>query len=235
MHRCGDSRAYKIKYIIFIASYLMGGICSASDSPISDETPKVIAVQNRSYFLGDEFTVQAGYLPLDSFTKYLAFGATYAHFFSDFLGWEVVNGQYAQALDTGLRSDLTTNFGATALKGDVLQYYATTNLIYTPLYNKNLLFNKSVVEGETSLVGGVGFSKFDSGNANTFDLGIIFRFLLSKNSALKLDIRNYLYISTLDTKNNLMLILGYSYTFGSRSEVAGPNIQKENKDKDEDE
>ena len=201
--------------------YYWGTGLWASDVPTPDAVPKVIAVQSRSYYLSDEFTAQAGYLPLDSFTKYFALGGSYTHFYNDFVGWEVLNGEYTQALDTGLSSDLVNRFGATAIKGDVLQYYVTTNVIYTPLYTKNLLFNKSIVNGETSFVGGVGFSKFDSGNANTFDFGIIFRFLTGKSSSLKFDIRNYIYLSTLDTKNNLMIMLGYTYTLGAVDRASG--------------
>ena len=194
---------------------LIGGQAFAAD-----DAPKVIAVQNRTYYLSDEITFQVGYLPLDSFTKYWALGGTYTHFYSDFLGWEVVDAQYAAANDSGLTNELVTRFEATAIKGDILNYYATTNIVYTPMYTKNLLFNKSIISGETSFVLGGGISKFDSGNINTIDFGIIFRFVMGKSSGIKVDFRNYIYLSG-DTKNNLAINLGYAYTFGS-IEKTGP-------------
>jgi outer membrane beta-barrel protein len=198
--------------LVYFLQLLCSLVCTLAFA--TDEVPKIIAVQNRTYYLSDEITVQAGYLPLDSFTKYFSFGGSYTHFYNDFLGWEVVNGEYAQPLDTGLSNDLVSRFGATAIKGDVLQYYLTTNAIYTPLYTKNLIFNRSILSGETSLVGGLGYSKFDSGSANTFDLGIVFRLIMGKSSSLKFDVREYVYLTTLDTKTNLMVMLGYSYSLG---------------------
>ncbi|MDZ4676183.1 MAG: outer membrane beta-barrel domain-containing protein [Oligoflexia bacterium] len=178
-------------------------------------TPKVIAVQSRPYALSDELTVQAGYLPLDSFTRYIALGMSFTHFFTDFFGWEVVNANYASNISTGLEQELATKFSvASEDKFDVLNYYYTTNLVFTPFYNKNLLFNSSIVYGETSLVAGFGISKFDSGNVNCADFGVVFRFLLGPSTSLKFDIRDYIYFAG-NARTNLMIKLGFAYNFGT--------------------
>src|ERR1017187_39163 len=78
---------------------------TSPNSELIDSAPKVVAVQDRGFFLNKELTFQVGYLPLDSFTKYLAFGGGYTHYFSDFFGWEVVQGAYASPIPTGLEID----------------------------------------------------------------------------------------------------------------------------------
>src|SRR5690349_988244 len=93
------------------------------------DVPKVVAVQNRSYLLSDEVTLQAGYLPLDAFIKYFSFGLVFTHYFSDFLGWEVFNANYAAANPSGLERDLINNFQVTPDKFDTLDYFGSTNLV----------------------------------------------------------------------------------------------------------
>jgi outer membrane beta-barrel protein len=190
-------------------------LSSAAFAQTSYVIPQVIAVQNRPYHLTDEVTLQVGYLPLDSFTRYIAIGGSVTHFFSDFFGWEILNANYASSISTGLEQELASNFGATTDdKFDVLNYYGTTNLVFTPFYNKNLLFNSTIVYGETSFVAGFGISKFDSGNINCADLGVIFRFLLGPSTSLKFDVREYVYFAG-NAKSNLMLKVGFAYDFGS--------------------
>jgi len=50
-----------------------------------------------------------------------------------------------------------------------------------------------VVQGETSFVIGGGISRFDAGNINTIDFGIIFRYVLGNFTSLKFDFRNYIF------------------------------------------
>jgi outer membrane beta-barrel protein len=186
----------------------------ASDTPDLYSVPKVIAVQNRKYTLNDELTAMVGYMPMDSFTKYWTMGGSYTHFFSDFTGWEVINAQYAAQQSTGLREDLVTTYRVAPEElPPKLEYFFTTNLIYTPLYTKNLLFNSSIVYGEASFVFGGGIAKFDLGNKNVVDIGLILRFHLGRRSSLKFDFRDHIYLAN-DAKNNVSIIGGFAYELG---------------------
>ena len=194
---------------------------SSSDVPAEDiyTTPKLVAVQNRSYNLNKNLSFLMGYLPNDAFTKAVVLGAAYTYYFSDFTGWEIINANYAFKLDTGLKKDLITYFNAQPENERVLDfvnYYATTNLIYTPLYNKNLLFNKTVVYGETSFVIGAGAGKFyQAGILPIVGGGIIFKYFVSQSSSIKLDIRELIYkdeikgvTGILDLKVGFDILLG---------------------------
>ena len=76
------------------------------------ELPKLVAVQNRQYYLNREFTTHLGYLPMDSFNKSIVLGASYTHYLSDFIGWEIANFNYCFNQDTGLKKQLLSSFNA---------------------------------------------------------------------------------------------------------------------------
>jgi outer membrane beta-barrel protein len=210
-----------IKIIAFLA--LMLCMSGTSQADIYD-VPKVTTVQNRIHDYSSELTVQGGYLPMDPFTKYISYGGSYTYFFSDFTAWEVVNANMNSPLVSGLRTDLQESFRAEPARFEVLQYHITSNLSFTPLYTKNLLFNSKIVYSEISFVAGAGVASFTSGTKGCIDVGIIMRYFLSRSLALKLDFRNYIYLSS--TRNNLGLVLGMAYIFGTKN--AEPTIDEFN-------
>jgi outer membrane beta-barrel protein len=182
--------------------------------------PKIIAVTKRPYLLTQELTVYGGFAPLDSFVRYATIGGSYTYFFNDFLGWEVANAYYASSLPTGLEQELTNRFGAASEdKFDTLNYFGTTNVVFTPFYSKHLLFNDTIVYGEISLVAGIGLAKFDTGNVNCADIGAMFRFITGTHTSLKLDIRDYIYFAG-NSRNNLLLSIGFAYNFGGAAPAA---------------
>lgn len=198
---------------IFLLVFLF---CATSRADLYD-LPKVVPVQSRQHYLRNELTLQIGYLPLDPFTKYLAGGFSYTKHFSDFTGWEVVNANYALDFSAGLKRDLQENFN---IENDfqVMQYFASTNLVFTPIYTKNLLFNSSVVHSMASFVAGPGLASFNDGIKTCVDVGIILRYFISPSSSIKLDFRDYIFLSA-ETKNNINMSLGWSYTFGAGNSV----------------
>lgn len=179
--------------------------------------PKVLAVSSNQSYFPDELTLQAAYLPLDSFNRYITLGASYTHYYSAFIGWEVLNVNDAFDWSSGLSSDLASAFGVTTEKFDTLNYYGTTNLIYTPFYTKNLFMNSSILNGETSFLAGGGLSKFDSGFVDCADLGVIFKYHIGESTALKFDFRYIFYFST-DERDNFTMSVGFTYNLGSKVE-----------------
>lgn len=185
------------------------------------DLPKVVAVQDRPYFNKHDLTFQAGWLPSDAFNKGFSAGVTYTYYFKDYLAWEVVNANYVVNQETSLKSEFenlnidveSEGFGGVL---DFMQYYATTNLIYTPFYNKSLLFNESVVHGNTSLVVGGGIAGFkETGTRAMFSGGILLKFFTSPTTSWKFDFRNNVYFEeTLGAVYALSINLGYSFELG---------------------
>lgn len=178
------------------------------------QVPQTFAVQRRPITLKNEFTAHLSYLPLDNFHVYNAGGLAYTHYFNDYLGWEVANVNFAKASSTGLDSHLKSVGAAPEAQGlDVLQYYAMTNLVYTPFFTKSLFRASEVVWGDLSFVAGGGISKFEkAGSIGTFDFGGAIRFFLAKRSALKIELRAFIY-GDAAIKPNAALTLAYAFNF----------------------
>lgn len=211
-------------YIVFL---LLGSTAGAAPDSSVYDLPKVVAVQNRAYQVNSELSGQIGYLPSDAFNKGYTLGASYTTFFSDFLGWEVVNANYVINSPTNLKKDLNdccavqvenVGFGGVL---DYIQYYATSNLVYTPLYTKSLLFNKDIVRGEISFVGGGGVAKFaETGTKALVSIGLYVRFFTQEDRSWKFDFRNNVYFeSHLGAVNSMSLMVQYSFHLGKKTTI----------------
>ncbi len=197
---------------------------AASDANLS--SPKVIAVQTRNFDLVDEVTASLGYLPLDSFNRYLSYGAAYTHYYNVYEGWELVNLLKAVDYSTGLQTQIQQSFTTTPYPFNTLDYEITTNFVYTPFFSKSLLMDSTIVRGETSLVVGGGIAKFDSGFTNEADIGTFFRFFIGTKLSLKLDVRYHFYfIST--AQNNMNISGGLSYSFGDSGSTPPAGKEKD--------
>lgn len=208
-----------IARVVAIVGVIVGSGAVPCHADLYD-VPRVNLLEKRNYDVRSEGTLQLGYFALGAFSKYLAIGGTYTHSFSDFTAWELVNGMYTYELPSGLKNDLLVNFPdrATPDSFSVMNFTATTNLMFTPLYTKNLLFNSSIVHSQASLVAGGGVSGFTTAVVPTIDVGVVLRYFISKSSSLKFDFRDYIFLTgDQSIKNNLALIGGFAHNFGGSS------------------
>ncbi len=194
------------------------------------DLPQIVAVQNRPYYLNQDLTFHFGTLPLDAFNKGYPIGWTYTHFFRDYLAWEVINLNYSFNDETKLKRALVEDFSVeirnVGFEGvlDFPRWYALSSLVYTPMYMKNLLFNRSLVHGEVSFVGGLGAAKFaETGYRPLISVGAYIRLFSSERASWKVDLRNNIHIDeTVGAVNMLSIMLGYSYQLGGRPEGNSP-------------
>lgn len=195
--------------------------------PARTNFPVISAVQKRPNQLSQELSGHFSYFPLDHFNTYFALGLSYTHWFNDYLGWEIANLNYAKSSPTGLESHLIGAYDAKNVESfDILQYYGTTNLIYSPLFMKHLFKSESIIWGDLSLVGGGGLARLEtSGNVGVFDFGGMVRFFSGTHWIYRLDIRQHLFTSSL-VKPNMAIAFGVSYNFG-KAEVLAPVLEEE--------
>lgn len=181
------------------------------------ELPSVVAVENKKYDPRHDLTLQLGILPLDAFYKGLQYGVSYTYGWKNYLRWEVVNANLVATQDTGLKSDLIDNFQVEP-KGilDSVKWFATSNVIYTPIYSKNLFFNEQVFHGEFSFLAGGGVVNFTNGEtAPMFGGGIVLRYFWSETSSFKFDGRLYLHTAPEKSSNMLLMItIAQSFDLG---------------------
>lgn len=214
--------------IFGIVSFLF--LCTraiAKDDVEVAEAPKLVALQKRFYpFINHGLTFQAGFLPLDAFNKSVVVGASYSYYLSEFTTWEVANFNYAFNVATDLKRELELlNLGISGANKpylDYVNYYLTTNILYTPFYTKNLLFNRSLLHGETSFLAGAGAAKFEfAGFHPLVSAGMIIKFFMGQRTSLKFDFRENVYFDSSGINGLLSLIIGLEYKFGE-----GPDTPK---------
>ncbi len=225
----------RFKYLILLGAFL-SSVVSLKDQALAQEDdifaiPKTYAVQHRKFKLGSQYSAHGGYLPMDSFTKGFVVGASYTKYFSDFTGWEVLNANYVFSMDTDLKSQLLNEFKATP--GQIPpfpEWYITTNIVYTPIYNKNLFFNKSVIWGDITFVAGPGIGSFtNDGVKPLINGGAVLRFFLSQNESFKVDIRQNLPFLSTGVEPFLFIGAAYTYQFDSKAEkqITEDDFEKE--------
>lgn len=182
------------------------------------DTPKVQTVLQKKYDIKDELTAEFAYLPKDAFAKYIGFGLSYSHAFSDFTSWEMVNGLYLLELTAGLKKQLIE----AGFSGDTFasqRFQVTSNIVFSPVYTKNLLFNSSIVYSQFSFAMGAGVANFSLGTFPVIDAGLIFRFHLNPSHSFKFDLRYNKYLSTMTAvSDNYTVILGYTFNLRSTKE-----------------
>jgi outer membrane beta-barrel protein len=194
---------------LLIALSLLGA--TAAFSQEIDES--AFALQARKYHLKHEFFVAPGFLPLDAFKKSVIANVSYTYHINDGWGVEMVQAAFAHNFDTGLNKNLERLFGGTAVNENPLKYFASANVVIKPIYGKMILFNRTILHGETFFVAGGGPFKFQRMSVKAAaDVGIGFRIFLNDWSSLRFDARDYIRVS--DLKNILMLALGMSFNLG---------------------
>ncbi len=205
--------------LIFVISCLF---CKASFAQVEEqettaeelgEKPKTVAIQNRPYILNKEFGLYYSYMPLDHFNHFHSFGMNYLNYYNDYLAWEIFNAATASKESTGLEGRLLNDLGVVPDTFDVLQYYFTTSIIYTPIYMKHLYKNKEIRFGDISFVAGAGVSRWERAlNANMFEVGFITRFIGQEGFNFKLDVRHKTFLGG-ELRPNLSLGLVLTYNF----------------------
>lgn len=213
---------FSLFLIISLSPLLFSNSAFAQEEDIF-AVPKTYAVQNRKFKLGNQYSAHLGYLPMDSFTKGVVLGASYTTYFTDFTGWEIINANYVFSMDTDLKAQLIDQFAADPGKiPDFPEWYITTNIVYTPIYNKNLFFNKSVVWGDITFVAGPGMGSFkNDGVKPLVNGGAVLRFFLTQNESFKIDIRENLPFLSTGVEPFLFIGAAYTYQFDSKVKQQG--------------
>lgn len=178
------------------------------------DLPEVVVVENKMYHPVSDFGLHLGVLPMDAFYKAISLGANYNRVIGGAWAWEVLNFQGTFKQDTGLKEDLINNFSVkpTGIL-DHVKNYTTTSAVYTPIYGKNLFFNKTIVHSEIAFVFGGGVINFNSGDsAPMFGTGAQLRFFKSQNFSVKFDSRIFFHMAS-NKSSNFLMDVGFTFSF----------------------
>ncbi len=207
---------HKIIIVFFNLFILITNLYAKTNTSVY-EVPEISAVENKMFNPQKDLSLKLGFLPLDAFYKAVTLGVSYTNYYESYWAWEIINVDVAFSQNTGLKEDLINNFSVEP-KGilEFPKYYISSNLIYTPIYSKNLLFNQNVVRSEISFVGGGGMIVFNSNDkAPMLGGGLVLRFFKDHSISYKFDSRLYYHTAQEKSSNFLLNIaLAVSWEFG---------------------
>jgi outer membrane beta-barrel protein len=184
------------------------------------DLPTPVAIQGRTNNIDESLSLNIGYIPTDSFNRGFPLSLNYAYYFRPYIAWEVLSFAYNFNRETQLKQDFK-NLGVAVQNlgfGGVIDFpqnIIMSGVVYTPLYGKSLLFNKSLIHSETSFYLGAGSLVFNKvGHIPTVAPGIQGRYFLSPRSAIRYYIRQFFFNdSQLGLTGITDIGLGYEFQF----------------------
>lgn len=186
---------------------------------VKDEAPSV--VMKRHYGMGTEIYLDVGAMVLDPFTKTFAPTLGWTAHFGDHVAWEIVNGTYIPrpfSLRTNLRQQLEDSFGILSGAFKRPQLFATTAIVWTPLYGKFSVFNRKLLYADLSFTLGAGVARYYEDDVlPIFPIvmgGIGLRFYLNELWSVRVDVRDYVWFRGLPPSNDLYVALGIALNIG---------------------
>jgi outer membrane beta-barrel protein len=191
---------------------------SAPSLAYAQDNGSLVVIQQRKFRLFSELEIGANFTPLDAFTKGIGLELAYTIHFNDDLGWEIFRGGYQWGVDTGLRQQLSTEFGVAPTQFPTLQYYGSTALLWSPFYGKLASANSQIAHVAIFFTAGAAASHWTgSTSTNEFyfgpELGVGFRAFLSHYWSWRLEVRDAYFVNQ-PSPEVLMLMTGFSLNFG---------------------
>ncbi len=173
------------------------GVYSRGDSRILAVRKRFFAKKRRH-----EFTIYSGIIPNDAFIRHATFGGQYTYHFSERLGLQLVNGAYAVSWQTEDYKRLQ-QFQPVV---NPTKSFGTVDLILTPVYGKMNFGSLNVLYFDLYVLGGAGLIQTQNKTFPTLDIGLGQRWYISKQSALRFEVRGYFYNDdTLVDPNNVIV------------------------------
>jgi outer membrane beta-barrel protein len=205
----GFAKLSVLLVLVTLASFPYGALALEGDL----DQGKVFAIQSRTYRMNHEFSLSMAFLPLDAFYKFFAVSGHYVVHFSDMWAWEAIHFSFSKYLDvdTGLKSELSDKWDASATDTPRIDYFIDTNLMLKPLYGKMTLFDSLVIYMETYFILGIGAEKFETAWFPAGDLGVGMRIFLTDTLSLRFEAREYVFLEEGGVDSTLYFGIGFCY------------------------
>ena len=198
--------------LLAISVFPIGALAQVGEG---DEGLSTLAVQNRQHMMIHEFGVAIGTLPIDAFTKGLTFTGAYTVHFNDLIAWEIGQFTWSYQVDTALREELE-DYDVEPTQFETVRLFATSSVLLKPLYGKLAVMNRALVYAEVFLVAGGGWGRLSITDRAVVDVGAGMRIYAGKFASLRLDVRDYMFISGDDVQSELWIGLSVCLGLGHR-------------------
>lgn len=173
-------------YCLALLLLPMGALAADSDEP--EFVPPANAIQERHLRMQHEILISVGAMPGDPYTKTFFAQGSYTIHFTDSFAWQVARGGAGLSIASGLRTQLERDFGRLPNEFDSVQFFAGSDLIWSPLYGKLSLLDKALIHGELYVLGGASLLKFQYSFRPGIDVGLGMRIFMNRVLSLRLEI-----------------------------------------------
>jgi outer membrane beta-barrel protein len=183
-----------VRYALLLLLSLLPGLARAQ-AEVLENPGTVSAVQERLYRMNNELTLGVGVLPADAFYKGVLGTVGFTHHFSDSFAWQIGRGGYSYNLKTSLREQLERDFEVsptnTAFEEQV-QWMVGSDAVWSPVYGKMAIGNRSVVHFTGYLLGGATVMKLQraDGFRPALNLGLGVRVFANRGVSFRFDVTN---------------------------------------------
>ena len=142
--------------VVFWGVCLLGTPLHASEPGALDTVP-IEALETYKNQQSHLFGLSGGIYPFDPYHFNFSASAFYTYYFGRTWGWEILNGTYAFGVRKDLMDQLAAEFGKSAEdRTEQIEYIISSNLSYTLLYGKNILFDTFIRHYRVSFLFGPG-------------------------------------------------------------------------------
>ena len=201
-----------------------------------DDEEKVDAIQNRVFHKYHELGLSAGYIADDDFFHIYPISVNYTFNYNDQFSWEVLRYQYMFTQEKDLKDELL-DIGVQPSRYAEQKYALHSHLVWKPLYGKDAVLNRSIVNHETYFFAGGGVVRYEwitsygeneTEDAPSLSLGVGMKFFLNQKFCLNVEIRDQVNFREDDTENNVYfgLGLGFRFDLSPRKQKADPTVKK---------
>jgi outer membrane beta-barrel protein len=215
---------------------ILGLLFPVSGWGASDDEEKVTAIQNRIFYKHHELGVSAGYIADDDFSHVYPIAASYTYNYNEHLSLEVLRFQYMFTQDKDLKAELL-DIGVQPSRYPEQKYAIHSHLIFKPLYGKDAVLNRGIVNHETYVFVGGGVVRYEwirsygeneTEDAPSLSLGVGMKFFLNQKFCLNVEIRDLMNFREDDTENNVFFGIGIGFRFdlSPRETKEDPTVEK---------
>jgi len=174
---------------------------------------QLVAIQQRKFTLHHELDFEGAFEPQDAFAKGLGGEVAYSYHFTDSIAWEVLRGGYLGQIPSGLQTQLSQEFAVAPTQFPLLQYYASSSLVWSPLYGKLARNNGAITHIEAFLTLGPALGRFTNSFAVGPEVGVGFRVFLTRVVSIRFDARDAYFFSG-NSKDVVFLSTGFALNMG---------------------
>lgn len=219
------------------------GVFAASNpSPKAQQNEferEIDAVVRNKYFYKKgriELGLTGGLMPYDTLVKHYMLGGKAAWHLTDYIGWEIIDAQFAFPATESFTKDLVVARGLSNLQTSRLKQMFTTNILFSPFYGKIRFFGSQVLYFDIYLVAGGGLANTEtlryanaagsasetlirSGMEPAVDWGVGVKIFMSNYLGLVVDLRDYMVMGEVygkkSFKSNFSVLAGLCFNLPS--------------------